>query len=222
MTEIILILILLFLILYLTYSNFYKNDNLIYEQATFDNDYYWVRDLPDKSISANTLAKIKVNMIKLINHLKNNIKQFPDNMSHIEDLVKRTQTINIMETPKDEKFTSYTVNKGEKIVFCLRSKILNDIHDINTLMYVVIHEMGHVACPEYGHTKLFKEIFKFLLTESSKINIYTIVNYKQNPQYYCGMTINEYLLDDMNTSNNESSENNKQNNKQNTIDGSDL
>lgn len=199
MKEIVLTLILLFLALYITYINLYSDDNLIYEKATFDDDHYWVRNLKDKSKAANTLAHIKENMLKLINHLKNNMNDFPENMSYIKDLIKRTQTIYIMETPADEKFTSYTVNKGEKIVFCLRSKILDQIHDINTIMYVVIHEMAHVACPEYGHTKLFKEIFKFFLVESAKINIYTIRNYSINPQQYCGMTISEYLLDDVKT-----------------------
>ena len=197
MKEIILTLILIFLILYFVYINLYTDDNLIYEKATFDNDYYWVRNMSDKSQAANTLAVIKSNMNKLINYLQNNINQFPENMSYIKDLVKRTRKIYIMETPKDEKFTSYTINKGEKIVFCLRSKVLHNIHDINTIMYVVIHELSHVACPEYGHTKLFKEIFKFLLVQANKIGIYKITNYRISPQDYCGMTINEYLLDNV-------------------------
>ena len=99
-----------------------------------------------------------------------------------------------METPQDEKYTSYTINKGEKIVFCLRSKILDNFHDMNTLMYVVIHELGHVGCPEYGHTPLFKKIFKFLLEQSIIINIYKPIDYRLNPQPYCGMIINEYIL----------------------------
>ena len=72
-----------------------------------------------------------------------------------EESLKDKKEINIMETPADEKNTSYTINKGEKIVICLRSKFLNEIHDINTIMYVVIHELAHVACPEFGHTPLF-------------------------------------------------------------------
>ena len=66
---------------------------------------------------------------------------------------------------------------------------------MNTLMYVVIHELAHVGCPEYGHTPLFRKIFKFLLKQSVKIGIYTPVNYILNPQNYCGMVINEYLFD---------------------------
>ena len=134
-------------------------------------------------------------MKKLIYNLQQNQNKFPENLTYIKDLVSRTKKINIMETPQDEKYTSYTINKGEKIVFCLRSKLLDNIHDMNTLMYVVIHEMGHVGCPEYGHTPLFKKIFKFLLEQSIILNIYKPIDYRINPQNYCGMVINEYLLD---------------------------
>lgn len=188
------IFILLIIVVYLIYYKLYKKDNLVYTKSNIDSSYYWTRDKPDKQLAANTLAKIKINMLKLINHLQNNIDKFPKNMDHIKDLVKRTKVINIMEKPADEQYTSYTVNKGEKIVFCLRTQYLDNIHDMNTLMYVVIHEMGHIGCPEYGHTPLFKEIFKFFLQQAVDIKIYTPVDYRSNPQNYCGMTINEYIL----------------------------
>jgi predicted metal-dependent hydrolase len=159
-----------------------------------DNKEYLVRNSEDKSKAANTLANIKENIKKLVTHLKNTINKHNGEKEYINNLVNRTKEINIMETPADEKNTSYTINKGEKIVICLRSKLLNEIHDINTIMYVVIHELAHVACPEFGHTPLFKKIFIFLLKESHKINIYIPIDYRKKPQDYCGMTINEYLL----------------------------
>jgi len=195
MFSLIILIIIILFTLYLVYSKLYKNDNLVLVISDIDNNDYWVRDKYDKQKAANTLAKIKQYMVKLIEYLKININKFPENMSYIKDLVSRTKTINIMETPQDEKYTSYTVNKGEKIVFCLRSKLLEDIHDMNTLMYVVIHELGHVGCPEYGHTPLFKKIFKFLLEQSVIIGIYDPIDYRFNPQPYCGMVINEYILD---------------------------
>jgi predicted metal-dependent hydrolase len=164
------------------------------EKATLDNKDYWVRNVTDKSIAANTLATIKINIEKLVAYFKENRSLFKKDTEYIKNLIDRTKEINIMETPADEKHTSYTINKGEKIVLCLRSKFLNNIHDINTIMYVVIHELAHVACPEYGHTPLFKKIFIFLLKESEKINIYKSIDYRKNPQDYCGMTINEFLL----------------------------
>jgi hypothetical protein len=195
MFLLIVFIILIFVILFFVYNNLYKYDNLVKIKSPIDNDFYWVRDKTDKFQAANTLAKIKINMKKLVSYLQQNQTKFPENMSYIKDLVSRTKKINIMETPQDEKYTSYTINKGEKIVFCLRSKLLDNIHDMNTLMYVVIHEMAHVGCPEYGHTPLFKKIFKFLLEQSIVIQIYKPIDYRINPQNYCGMTINEYLLD---------------------------
>lgn len=195
MFLIIIFIIIIFVILYFIFFNTYKYDNLVKIKSQIDDDYYWVRDKNDKIKAANVLASIKINMKKLVEHLQKNKNKFPENLSYIKDLVIRTKKINIMETPQDEKYTSYTINKGEKIVFCLRSKLLDNIHDMNTLMYVVIHEMGHVGCPEYGHTPLFKKIFKFLLEQSIIIGIYKPVDYRINPQNYCGMTINEYLLD---------------------------
>jgi predicted metal-dependent hydrolase len=194
MFIIILLILILFFIVYIFYNNTYYKDNLIGEKSNLDNEEYLVRNIEDKSKAANTLATIKINIKKLVLHLKNNISKYEKEKEYINNLVTRTTNINIMETPADEKNTSYTINKGEKIVICLRSKFLNEIHDINTIMYVVIHELAHVACPEYGHTPLFKKIFIFLLKESNKINIYTPVDYRKKPQDYCGMTINEYLL----------------------------
>lgn len=195
MFLLIVFIIIIFIIFYFIYNNVYKYDNLVKIQSPIDNEYYWVRNKSDKINASNTLAKIKINMKKLISYLQQNQNKFPDYMNYIKDLISRTKTINIMETPQDEKYTSYTINKGERIVFCLRSKLLDNIHDMNTLMYVVIHEMAHVGCPEYGHTPLFKKIFKFLLEQSIQINIYKPIDYRINPQNYCGMTINEYLLD---------------------------
>jgi hypothetical protein len=57
--------------------------------------------------------------------------------------------------------------------------------------------MAHCATVSYGHTAEFKENFKFLLVQANKIGIYKITDYRRNPVDYCGMTINEYLLDNV-------------------------
>jgi len=195
MLELIVI-ILAFVLMYIFFLSEYKSDGIILEESFVDGEKYWVRNLEDKANAANTLANIKSNMEKLVNYLKNNMDKYKnnENFEYIKNLINRTKEIYIMETPSDEEYTSYTVNKGEKIYFCLRSKVLNKIHDMNTLLYVVIHEMAHIACPEYGHTPLFYSIFKFLLRTSIDIGIYKEVDYRFSPQDYCGMTINEYIL----------------------------
>lgn len=176
-------------------KQYYGNDNLTLVKSNVDGRDYYVRQASDQLQASNVLGTIRINMMKLVDYLNKNQSKFPNDIPYIKDLVSRIKDVVIMETPDDDKYTSYTVNKGEKMVFCIRSKIFNEIHDMNTIMYVAIHEMAHVACPEYGHTNLFKQIFTFLLIQSSAIGIYTPIDYRKAPVNYCGMVINEYLLD---------------------------
>ena len=86
------------------------------------------------------------------------------------------------------------MNKGEEIVFCLRSKNDNKLHDINELMYVAIHEIAHVGCPEIGHTPLFLKINKILLKQAVECNVYVYKNYSLYPEDYCGIKLSTTIL----------------------------
>jgi hypothetical protein len=185
--------ILIFLLILYIYNKFYSNNKMIYIKSDVDNKYYYVRQSKTQQEAVNTLGIIRENMLKLFNQLKNNKNNYPNEIEYINNLSKINDVL-IMESSSDEKTTSYTINKGDKMVFCIRSKLFDNIHDMNTIMYVVIHEMAHVACPEFGHGELFKKIFKFLLKEASNIKIYNIVDYRKEPINYCGMVINEYIL----------------------------
>ena len=75
-----------------------------------------------------------------------------------------------------------------------RCKIHKHIHHRqkrNTLMFVALHELSHIATKSVGHTTEFWENFKFLIQNAEKINIYKPQNYKEKPQKYCGMTISD-------------------------------
>jgi hypothetical protein len=109
-------------------------------------------------------------------------------------LEEKMPTLVFTENPTvapDPSMTSYTVNKGERIVMCIRSPETGQFYDMNTIMYVAIHELSHVACPEFGHTKLFAEIFAGLLKDAKRLGIYKDENYLLNPMQYCGITIKE-------------------------------
>ena len=155
-----------------------------------------VNDQIDSKGSANLLAEIIERMYKLRNHLKNNKDKYPKEIDCIELLAKnfnedRTQ---IYENSTSSDYTSYSVNKGEEVVFCLRSKKTNELHNINLMMYVAIHEMAHIGCHEIGHTKLFKEIFAFYLRLAMELDIYKYENYDENPLEYCGMILSSTII----------------------------
>ncbi len=174
--------------------NYYK---VVLVESDIDEKAYLVRDLEDKKLSANLLAKININMNKLNTYLYENKKNYPKYIPYIEQLNEKLKQTKIQESTDNGIYTSYSVNKGEQIIFCLRSRkdgSTGKLHDLNLLMYVVIHEMGHVACPEFGHTDLFKDIFAFLATEAVKIGIYTKIDFKQDNKEYCGLTITDSII----------------------------
>ena len=65
---------------------------------------------------------------------------------------------------------SYTINK-KRIYMCLRDE-KGDVYDMNSLIYVLLHEYAHSLCKSVGHTEEFHTIFQALLREAERINIY--------------------------------------------------
>ena len=174
--------------------NFYK---VVLVESPIDNKKYLVRDLVDKKDSADLLANINKNIKTLNDYLLKNKEKYPNYIKYIEQLNEKLKNTKIQESTDNGVYTSYSVNKGEQIIFCLRSRKKGSegkLHDLNLLMYVVIHEMGHVACPEFGHTDLFKDIFAFLATEAVKLKIYEKIDFNEKNQEYCGLTITDSII----------------------------
>lgn len=190
--KIIFVFILIFIIL-IIYCKLYPG-NLIYVSSSLDNNKYLVNNLPDKQDAANLLASIRKNILTLNNYLYSNINEFPDFAPYISRLNDRVNDIILMENGFDGYHTSYSVNKGEKIVYCLRSKQTKKLYDLNLLMYVTLHELAHIASPEYNHTPLFKKIFAFLTAEAIKNNLYVKLNFDKNNVNYCGLTITSSIV----------------------------
>ncbi len=169
---------------------------VVYVQSDVDDKKYLVRDLPDKQMASNMLARVKSNLAQLANELnKNKDTEYVEYKPYIEQLMGKFDKIIINESSEDSVYTSYSVNKGEQIVFCLRSKTFkNTLHDVNLVMYVALHEISHVACPEYGHTMLFKKIFALFTTVAIKIGTYQYIKFAEQPTEYCGLTISESII----------------------------
>lgn len=164
--------------------SFYINSTTI--KSNIDNNYYIVRNNKNKQKSADTLALININILKLIEHLKNE----PNQTRNIKLLMSRYNSSSLMENINLEN-TTYTIDKGAEISVCLSSRDSSEnIYDINELMFVIIHELAHVGCESYGHNAEFRVFFIYLLKKSMEINIYTYKDYFNKPIEYCGLTIN--------------------------------
>jgi len=163
-----------------------------YITSKVDGKKYLVLSLPDKQEAADTLARLNQDMLKLIEHL---VEKFPDNPA-VKRLKNNYDSNNISEGSPYSGYTSYTVNKGQKLVLCIRQKDTTKklIKDRNLLRYVVFHEAGHYASKGIGHNKEFWKNFKFILNEAVEIGLYKKVDYKDNPQPYCGITVSSSII----------------------------
>jgi hypothetical protein len=154
-----------------------------------DGRTYCVRERSKLELAADKLAKTTNNMELLVKHCG---EKYPIR-ENIKRLVEGFNPKRICETLPTSEFTAYSENKGEKIAFCLDKKKNGSggMIDQNTLMFVAIHELSHVASKTIGHTDEFWKNFKFLLEEAENINIYNPVDYKKTPKEYCGMDITD-------------------------------
>ena len=173
---------------------------------SFDQKSYLVRNLPDKKDAAKMLANIRTKLIIFIDELileaeKENLEEEEEdtelikNYQYIKMIRKRLPNSIIKESSANSEYTSYSINKGEELVFCLRSKINNKLHNINDIIYVAVHEIAHIGCPEIGHTPLFKNINKFLLERAVEKGLYKFENYRKTKKEYCGITLTSNILE---------------------------
>lgn len=178
----------------------YTYPDMTYVKSDIDNNYYLVRNVEDKYVASNMLAKIRNYILELSDYLEKNKenKKYNEYKEYIEILYKKAPDIILIESTEDSEYTSYSVNKGEQIIFCLRSKNsenMNKLHALNLITYVVLHEISHVACPIYdNHGPLFRKIFGFLTTEAIELGIYERINFNDEPKEYCGMTITDSII----------------------------
>ncbi len=178
--------IILITTLYIHFENRVKEVEYITSEV--DNRDYLVQNHKDKKAAADLLATIRKNLILLMNELKKTNQDQED----VNRMINNFNPDNITETDKNSKYTSYSVNKGEKMVFCLRSRDeQNKLEDLNTMMFVAIHELAHTMTKSIGHTKEFWDNFRTLLKNARKLGIYKRVNYNETPKSYCGIKITD-------------------------------
>ena len=170
--------------------------------VTHKNIEFLVRNVPDKEEAALLLSKIRDRLTKLVEHTNKSITDDSNLKDHtkihndsLKRLKKNFRPNNITESSPGNKYTSYSINKGDKIVFCLRSKKDNTLVDINTMMFVAIHELAHLMSKSIGHTDEFWDNMRFLLKEGIKIGVYKKQDYNKNPKDYCGIKITDTPLD---------------------------
>jgi hypothetical protein len=164
--------------------------DMSYVKSTVDDNSYLVRNLPDKLEAANRLAEVRSRILRLMTHFK---QSKTDNQIAL-DILKNfdADPTRFSESTPDSSYTSFTLNKGEKIHVCLRQKNSSqDLVDVNVLTFVTLHEVGHIGTREIGHTPLFWNNFAWILKQAEELGIYEFQNFAEQPVPYCGISITD-------------------------------
>ena len=188
--------VILFFILFICLKIYSESDvfNLKCIVSTVDGNKYCVREREKINDAADLLATVTGKCKDMVQYMK---EKHPDD-PRVKKLVEGFNPKKINETLPTSELTAYSENKGEKIAFCLnRTKNSTTLIDINTLTFVALHELSHVMTTSIGHKQEFWQNFKFLLENAKAAGVYNPIDYKKNPQSYCGMTINDNPLYDL-------------------------
>ena len=120
----------------------------------------------------------------------------------VQNLLARYNPDNLAEnSPLDVTGdSSYCLDKGAVIALCLRTKAMpasdrrpavaaGELHDLDTLIFVTLHEIAHAAIEDIDHPPRFWSTFKFLLDEAEAAGIYYSRDFEQFPIDYCGVHV---------------------------------
>lgn len=147
--------------------------------------------------ASDILAKLNHINNTVIAHMK---KKYADSSEIDVDFLSENYNGDVLSEhiPRTTMNTSYVLNKGDLIKLCLRNRKTGEFHDMNTLIFVNLHELSHLLDREYGHKKSFWRGFQTVLREAVELGLYKPVNYSKNPANYCGMMIhsNPYFRPD--------------------------
>lgn len=120
----------------------------------------------------------------------------------VRELLDRSETV----VPGDKRFANirtrwsgrlveidgtdniaYSMDKRD-VSLCVRRKD-GSVENYNDLMFVLLHELSHIANDTYGHDDTFWKTFKFVLEVADATGVYTFQDYGRDSVTVCGKVI---------------------------------
>lgn len=142
---------------------FWNRNRRVHVQAS-NGKHYLVVPSSNQQQKAEVLAIIEMRVQKLL---------------HAMNLFKE---ISISENDDFKEYVAFTLNKTD-IRLCLKTL------DVNTLMFVTMHELAHAFSKDTGHSTSFWNLFSLFLQKAISLGIYIYQDFATNPEPYCGETI---------------------------------
>lgn len=153
---------------------------MAWTRAELTGKWYYVRNMPGRQAVADRLAAMEVKINEFLDDADARAPGDP-RLQNIRDRWNGT----LAETP-DRKDIAYAVAK-DSIHVCIRAK--HDpqaLESVNTCMFVLLHELAHVATDGYGHMPRFWANMRFLLELAEATGHYRYEEFERTRTTYCG------------------------------------
>jgi hypothetical protein len=148
------------------------------KKRAFDGNEYLVRKTDRSQETADALARLNKTVMEFIMKLDQNLPM-------VQRLKRRYNPKALSEGRIDVNYTSYTINKGESVTLCMRTRDQRDqLYNDNVLLGVLLHELAHIASVGLHHNEEFTRNFNYLLTRATDLGIFKRINEQVE---YCNM-----------------------------------
>jgi len=138
------------------------------------------------------LQKVIARIDKLVNTCCLQGFEYPD-PPRANLMKQRWKKVSVRETNKNDTEIAYVINKDQELRLCLSDPKTDKAEEINTAMFVALHEMGHLMSSSYGHNEEFWTNFKLILRKAIQLGIYNYKDYSKagSSEQYCGLKIHD-------------------------------
>jgi len=216
---------LLYIIIALFIILLYQTGHLNFNESTvcsnLDGACYKIINSFEKSShkqAADELAKINNFNAKFITYLRNKYLWDDNALNSVslhnadmraitENLIKNYNPNVLKENnPESQTNTSYVLEKGASIAFCLREKNSgkNNFEDDQMIIFVNLHEISHLAMNYHdpSHSQDFWKTFRLVAQAAADSGLYKPIDYRNHPSNYCGVHVdyNPIFDDSLNSS----------------------
>lgn len=157
-----------------------------------DGNTYCVRERARVKEAADVLAHVVKKCGALIDYMDAN-QLSPELTARLR---RKFRPDIFAETLPTSQYEAYSENKGDNVALCLnKTQSVRDedphLIDEHTLMFVAIHELGHICTVSVGHEPEFWENFRTLLVHAKAAGIHEPKDYSKRSQSYCGIQIHD-------------------------------
>ncbi len=139
---------------------------MMYKRSYITGKEYYVKNMKNSAKVADRLAELEVHLRKFLNEAAIMYPEDP-----LIKNIRRRWNGTLAETADHSKDIAFSVGK-DAIFVCLRKEDGMTIEDFNTSVFVLIHELAHVATNSWGHKPEFWANMRSLLEMAEQTGFY--------------------------------------------------